>query len=232
MVCVGESICRLQALNPLLQLVGLYTANPAGEAASCAPSSPPEAVSRQLGEGDAAQAFIILEKTLEILATAVQNNPEAQQAVADLDVCLPLATALAPPVSLAKSGSRAADVSVLSAQGLRVLFSLVRENPKSKALRVRALQTLGCLLRHHRPSELSFLNSRGLSLLVYAMSQDDPKVSAGRLRCGLEGCLSAMQHQQLFASSVCASDQFIFRSVPRKGLLPQPTLSLGVARFF
>ncbi|OEH75662.1 hypothetical protein cyc_05852 [Cyclospora cayetanensis] len=125
---LSRDLSKLHALEPLLHLL----------------SVPEDTAASVPQESEAAKAFIILEKALEILAAVVQNNPQIQQAVADLG-------------------------------GLKVLFNLVRESPRSKALRVRSLQTLSCLLRNHRPSEELFLRSRGLNLLVYAIRSDDPK---------------------------------------------------------
>ncbi|KAL8453866.1 hypothetical protein Emag_001674 [Eimeria magna] len=152
-------LVRLNALEPLLRLLVL----PSGPDVAAAPRSPSAAAQQQqqqqqqgeeqqqqqqqqqpLQESEAAKAFIILEKTLEILAFVMQNNPQIQQAVADLG-------------------------------GLPLLFALVKEAPRSRALRVRALQTLSCLLRNHKPSEELFLRSKGLFLLVYAIKSDDPK---------------------------------------------------------
>ncbi|KAL8271270.1 hypothetical protein Esti_004836 [Eimeria stiedai] len=152
---LSRDFAKLNALEPLLRLLVLPS-----EPDVAVPRSPSAAAQQQqqlhqegegqqqqqqpLQESEAAKAFIILEKTLEILAFVMQNNPQIQQAVADLG-------------------------------GLPLLFALVKEAPRSRALRVKALQTLSCLLRNHRPSEELFLRSRGLCLLVYAIKSDDPK---------------------------------------------------------
>ncbi|XP_026189857.1 uncharacterized protein LOC34622142, partial [Cyclospora cayetanensis] len=150
---LSRDLSKLHALEPLLHLLSVPE-DTAASGASLAASEQQQQQQYSQGrqqlpqevpqESEAAKAFIILEKALEILAAVVQNNPQIQQAVADLG-------------------------------GLKVLFNLVRESPRSKALRVRSLQTLSCLLRNHRPSEELFLRSRGLNLLVYAIRSDDPK---------------------------------------------------------
>ncbi|CDJ63054.1 hypothetical protein, conserved [Eimeria necatrix] len=144
---LSRDLAKLNALEPLLRLLSMDRATLAasgGPATAAQQQQQQQQQPQVLEESEAAKAFIILEKTLEILASVMQNNPQIQQAVAELG-------------------------------GLGVLFALVKESPRSKALRVRALQTLSCLLRNHRPSEETFLKSKGLTLLVYAIKSDDPK---------------------------------------------------------
>ncbi|KAL8447891.1 hypothetical protein Emed_004186 [Eimeria media] len=157
---LSRDFAKLNALEPLLRLLVLPSGPDVAGARSPSAAAQQQQQQQQQGEeqqqqqqqqqqqplqeSEAAKAFIILEKTLEILAFVMQNNPQIQQAVADLG-------------------------------GLPLLFALVKEAPRSRALRVRALQTLSCLLRNHRPSEELFLRSRGLCLLVYAIKSDDPK---------------------------------------------------------
>ncbi|CBZ53596.1 hypothetical protein NCLIV_033830 [Neospora caninum Liverpool] len=64
---------------------------------------------------------------------------------------------------------------VYKQQGLALLMNLVKEAPANSSLRVKALTALACEVRHHRQSELAFVNAGGLAILVHAMHSRDEK---------------------------------------------------------
>ncbi|PHJ19018.1 hsp70-binding protein 1, partial [Cystoisospora suis] len=59
--------------------------------------------------------------------------------------------------------------------GLGLLMNILRESPPDSSLRVKALAALACQMRHHRPSEISFVNAGGLAVLVHAMQSHNIK---------------------------------------------------------
>lgn len=65
-------------------------------------------------------------------------------------------------------------------QGLGLLMNILKESPPDSSSRVKALAALACQMRHHRPSEISFVNAGGLAVLVHAMHSHNIKVSGAK----------------------------------------------------
>ncbi|PFH38422.1 hypothetical protein BESB_007640 [Besnoitia besnoiti] len=90
---------------------------------------------------------------------------------------------------------------VYKQQGVALLMNLVKEAPPNSSLRVKALTALACQLRHHRASEVAFVNAGGAALLVHAMHSTNEKYqekAASLMRHLLLEGLMPYEHVQRF----------------------------------
>lgn len=136
-------------------------------------------MARDFNRLGALKAFLTLLETCSAAAKAAErihpSPPHDAEEQADAAVAVKVVKVALGILSLVAANNPEVQEALFEQQGLVLLMNLVREAPPDSSLRVKALATVACQLRHHRASEQAFVQAGGLALLVYGMLSSNIK---------------------------------------------------------